>query len=292
MIGVAMADVTPPRTADLGDVWAVLCWGSMPHMSVAGAFELRTDGQIQINLQTPNDGWPTGPLLLLMVPASDKPGSDETEAIHHQLARAAGLLSAIETFTLVYESLEDYVLSIMDGLLRPTAVQLYDGLWSHDGSVTDDARHRWMLAANALINHPQRARISLSLEWFDQAKRQHGVDAFLKFWFALETLSMPNDTNVRPMEERLATIYDTDLTTIRARFHVGRLQGLRSEIVHHGRLLRIPAELLDFLHSVYLDLLVDLLGFASPHRAEYSVQVNGPIIGFIQKAEVSGQAMG
>ena len=40
-------------------------------------------------------------------------------------------------------------------------------------------------------NEQDRNRIQLSLQWLCRASETFGVDSFLMYWFALETLAMP-----------------------------------------------------------------------------------------------------
>src|SRR5216684_338281 len=54
-----------------------------------------------------------------------------------------------------------------------------------------------------LVHH----RVLLSLRWFEQALFDHGIDAFLKYWIAVETVGMPDTSNIRPLIESLAVAY-------------------------------------------------------------------------------------
>lgn len=58
------------------------------------------------------------------------------------------------------------------------------------------------------------------------------------------------------MERQMAEIYDLDLTHIKNRFRMGKLHGLRDDIVHEGPHLQIQTTVLDCLGGVYSDLLL------------------------------------
>jgi hypothetical protein len=112
-----------------------------------------------------------------------------------------------------------------------------------------------------------RYRVDLSLRWLAYAARDRDVDAFLKYWIAIETLAMPDGTNVRPANELLARTYGLTLSEVVARFCLGRIQGVRSAIVHRGSRVPIPGELTKFLEAIYFDLIAAVLSVPSPRRA-------------------------
>lgn len=125
-------------------------------------------------------------------------------------------------------------------------------------------------AASLLAQMPdsERRRIELSLHWYDKALRSIGVDSFLNNWIAVETLAMPDTSNVRPVNERLAAIYGMSYSDAAERFGVGKLLGLRSRIVHDGEDLTVHAQLADYMNLLYEDLLHAFLGLASKRLGE------------------------
>ena len=125
-------------------------------------------------------------------------------------------------------------------------------------------------AAGLLTRMPdsERRRIELSLHWYDKALRSIGVDSFLNNWIAVETLAMPDTSNVRPLNERLAAIYGISYPEATRTFGVGRLLGLRSRIVHDGEDLTVYAQLADYMHLLYEDLLHASLGLQSKKLGE------------------------
>jgi hypothetical protein len=111
-----------------------------------------------------------------------------------------------------------------------------------------------------------RDRVRLSLRWHRAATYDDGVDALLKEWIALETLAMP-DTDIRPLVGIIAGVYGLEPREASERFAIGRIYGLRSHIVHAGRVGPVPARLLDHMANLYSDALCAILDVPSPHRA-------------------------
>jgi GMP synthase PP-ATPase subunit len=68
------------------------------------------------------------------------------------------------------------------------------------------------------------------------------------------------------VEKRLANIYEREQSDIRGEFCIGKLYGVRGDIVRHGHDPVIQARVLDFMAAVYWDLPLDTLKLA-PHRA-------------------------
>lgn len=124
-------------------------------------------------------------------------------------------------------------------------------------------------AAKAIDGLPteEKNRIKLSLRWFELAMRKDGVDSFLSFWIALETLAMDN-TDIRPINEKLARIYGVSVQKASQEFGVGHVFGFRSKIVHHGHIASIDANLQRYLEALYSDLLLAELNLPSEHSAK------------------------
>ncbi len=92
------------------------------------------------------------------------------------------------------------------------------------------------------------------------------MDAVLKHWVALETLVMPNTTDLRPVNEVLKRVYGKPMAEIQATFGVGRVFGLRAQIVHHGAIVPIDERLLRYLEALYADLLLESFWSGSGER--------------------------
>ena len=111
-------------------------------------------------------------------------------------------------------------------------------------------------------------RVSLSLSWFGQATYSFGVDAFLKYWIAIEIIAMPDSSNINPLIEILAAVYEIRKEDAKKNFGVGRIFGFRSKIVHHGFLLPINPTLLKYLEAIYIDVLFKIIDIKSDKRIQ------------------------
>ena len=117
------------------------------------------------------------------------------------------------------------------------------------------------------LDERQRGRAALSLQWFFDAQENVGVDSFLSYWFALDTLAMPKPSGVKAFEDRLATMYGLERTDVKSQFRLGRLKNVRDRIVHEALRPPIHIRLLDFLSALYWDALLDILGLGAQRVA-------------------------
>lgn len=117
----------------------------------------------------------------------------------------------------------------------------------------------------------ERRRIELSLHWYDKSLRTHGVDSFLSNWIAIETLAMPDTSNVRPINEQLAEVYELRYAVAAETFCVGRLLGLRSRVVHHGDDLIVLAAMSNYMNCLYEELLHYALGMKTRRLGEIAM---------------------
>jgi hypothetical protein len=124
------------------------------------------------------------------------------------------------------------------------------------------------------LQDSDRKRVLLSLRWYRMGFRDLGVDAFLKFWIAIETLA----ANAKSINQVLAKGYSISMQQAGEKFLMGRLQSLRGDIAHKGQ---IPANidvLKRYLEAVYSDLLCEFLALPFPSKAEACMSVLRPKI--------------
>jgi len=113
-----------------------------------------------------------------------------------------------------------------------------------------------------------QTRIKLALRWIDSAEHETmSLDEFLKLWFAIETISMPDTTNIKPLLDRLASIYNLDKKIAKGYFNVGLILKLRSNIVHNGLNIGIHFQLNQYLKAIFYDVLLDICEVPSLHAA-------------------------
>ncbi len=153
------------------------------------------------------------------------------------------------------DPLEDYVIRLPEGRIEPTAIKI-----ASRGRFSQPAISESLVAAfedigSVLAAHPDGERFGLALRWMDEATRTEGVDAYIKAWVALETLAMPDTTNIRPMNEALGRIYGMSTDEASERFLTGRLAGLRASVVHDGDQRFVKDKLILYLHALFKDLL-------------------------------------
>lgn len=103
----------------------------------------------------------------------------------------------------------------------------------------------------------ERLRFGLASRWYQAATCEPiGPFAFTQFWFALETLAMPDETNIRPLRELVARL--TGEAQAEWRTFLGRLNGIRGDIVH-GATDEVSSEALDAVSSLAELVLSDFL---------------------------------
>ncbi len=112
----------------------------------------------------------------------------------------------------------------------------------------------------------QRQKIQLSLHWHIKGIQSDGLDSFLCLWIAIETLSMKT-ANVANTNDILGKIYGISRSSAATEFGVGRIQGLRSRIVHEGQRKTISTDLIDYMECIFSDLILHLLTGSTQKRS-------------------------
>jgi hypothetical protein len=98
----------------------------------------------------------------------------------------------------------------------------------------------------------ERSRLLLSLRWYSDALSVSGTDEFLRVWIAFEVLAM-NTTSVKSASDLLAAAYGIAKRDCVRQLRVGRLQDLRSAIVHKGTATPPKRIVINFLEALYTD---------------------------------------
>jgi hypothetical protein len=88
-------------------------------------------------------------------------------------------------------------------------------------------------------------------------------DAFLKYWFAIETLG----TNKTSINKFLSEIYENSLTTI-DKFMISKIYTLRSKAAHGGMAIPNHSFLLQYLEALYIGLFLEILELPAQYRAD------------------------
>jgi hypothetical protein len=91
-------------------------------------------------------------------------------------------------------------------------------------------------AARAHNQNIQR-RHKLMARFFSKAINYEPSEEKLLFlWTILEIYPMENTTNIQPVSDLLAQIVNRDAAHVKNALNIGKLFGLRSDLVHNGRL--------------------------------------------------------
>jgi hypothetical protein len=131
-----------------------------------------------------------------------------------------------------------------------------------------------------------RNRISLALRWYLRAKRtpvpvgELRIDTFVYYWIAFEALAMP-DGDHRSALQLLAARHGKTVDEIKAVFPIGRLQGLRSRILHRGELYPLDVGLSAFMDALCVDAMMHLIGTTTKPRT--TVYLDGSGIDLLPK---------
>jgi hypothetical protein len=77
----------------------------------------------------------------------------------------------------------------------------------------------------------QKNRFSTALRWHYKGLREvNSADEFLSYWIALETIAMPDSTNIRPIASKLSQIYDQPEKEIFTSLSIGRFTPVQDNI--------------------------------------------------------------
>lgn len=222
------------------------------------------DGRVGIHIRVGGPPSPEGQILMLVTRTGPSP--TEQEDTRSRLRSVLALLRLALGPNVAFEPVDDVIhtgtqkiqvaesgrgapMNYPPPNLSPAGLQSIFAL--------DDAIRR--------LDGQTRNRVELSLQWFFRASEAYGVDGFLMYWFALDVLAMPRGSGLSSVEGQMAEIYDLELPEIRKQFRLGKLLGLRDGIVHEGLHPQIQTTVLDYLATVYWDLLLHALKM-SPHR--------------------------
>jgi len=251
---------------ELLDVRGQLFWGGAPLFKSALRIEPQPDGGVVVHSEPEGiRHTPEGPYLMLMT-RTDYPRAEEDT--RSQIRSVLALLRLTLGPNIAVEPLSDLVFTASTS--NVTALESFRPPSASPPQYLDPGRRGSISDLHKSINglpREERNRVELSLDWFFRASEAFGVDGFLMYWFALETLAMPGNKSLAAVVDKLGEIYKLDKSTVQARFRLGRLYGLRGNIVHSGLRPPIQTRVLDFVGAVYWDLLLHTLKLDARHAA-------------------------
>ena len=247
----------------LGDVRVLLLRGSLEYITAGDLGVREIDDENFEVLVGPIERVTSPPGVYLMV-VTPKGGQDIGRA-----REAAALAAAVLGEAVTYRHLFTNVLST-----TKRGTQIAGPVLVHPKSfppplLDAESASQYKAAYLALgsAGEPLKARAQLSLQWFAEAQHSSDEQALLRYWFAIETLAMPDTTNIRPANQLLASAYGMTEQEAQREIELGRLYGLRSDIAHGGLRSALDSRLLRFAAAVYTDLLEATLGLPCRRRA-------------------------
>jgi len=268
------------QTLDLGNVRTVFFRGTFNYLDTSA--EVPKTGQENVihmgslsAATAPKDAY----LILLSPHAVDGQAGSE-QRTRDMISSAAGFLGLMSGHNIIYTHLFDNIAkadgtgnsAFGKGVIVPTTLPATD--------LGELRLKKFSEVSAALESLPEAdvRRIKLSLRWFNRSEGVGGIDEFVSRWIALETLAMPDDTDIRPANESLARTYGITYEQAVENFFLGRLFGLRSRIVHKGETPAIHSKLLDYLSALYRDIFNETLKLPSERMAETSLANNSEAI--------------
>jgi len=267
---VPQRDLMDTEPFELLGVRCQFFWGGAPYWKSTLSILPQTNGGVVVQadvqgIQHADDG----PYLMLMT-ATDRGGTPMAEEETHARIRSVlALLRLALGRNVAVEPLGDLIFTA--STKKVTAMERGFRPPSFDGppDISEGGSRFVSLIHDAIdaLDEGRRNRVELSLQWFFRAEQAHGVSCFLMYWFTLEALAMPGATSLAALEDQLGAIYELERQAARDRFRMGRLYGLRGDIVHQGLHPSIHFKVLEFLAAVYWDLLLDTLGLDARYAA-------------------------
>lgn len=260
------------KIIDLSNIRAIILYGELKYFDVSQTeIIFVTDDKLNVDLsQAKIKKTPEGAYLLFFLPF-DIDGEKGNETITLQKIHiATGLFAVFNGRNIVYKRVYDNIIELATEKITASGPSVEVPTWFAQPNVSE-SRLNIISQADKIIADkpaPEKNRILLSLRWFESALHDGGIDSFLKYWFALETLAMPDTTDIYLINESLSSAYEISHDEARDQFAVGRLFGLRGRIVHEGQIVPIHGRLSDYIEALYVDILLNHLGLPCESKAK------------------------
>lgn len=259
--------ITPPRTLLIDCVQVVLLHGTLSYQAVEVVGH-PLDGPIEVKPQARQT--PRGSYTLLATPFDTADATGDEAPVRQAISATLGLATAINGGALALDFVYENIIDLEREQVTAFGPVMSSPAAFGPAQVGETDFNLLESASKAISDQPDNIarRIRLALHWFEQSLRDHGRDEFIKLWVALEALAMPDTTNVWPLNRLLAASYGIQESEAASRFGVGKLQGLRSRVLHNGEPLPIHADLANYTRAVFVDALLAMLALAGQGRAE------------------------
>lgn len=272
-------ELIQPRYVELVEAVGVIWYGQFRFLSkpsvrieVVRGEDGLADWSHRITQQ--GGAWQTTPSqanLLLLIPTLLDQHAEESASVETRLESTAGLFSSLIGYETTYEFVAQQLVDLRSNEVSST------GAWSrsirgmHTPGLGSSALSEVRDGMANLARKPERDRYRLSLRWFEQSLVGQSSDRYLKLWLALETLAMPETSNIRPVKDKLARIHGIDKIRSEDLLHVGWLHAVRARIVHDGEMREALIDpYVPHLMAIYTDLLREALHLP-PNRSREEV---------------------
>jgi hypothetical protein len=259
------------RVLSLGSCRAALLWGSINYVfGGEAAFVAQPDGWVHLkagNFEVRDT--PEGPYAMLMTAYGTGGANGDEAQAKAELDAAVGLLGAVLGRNIVYEHVYDNILYFDDNKTSATS-PIVENPASFGPPFIDAGLlllPEQIASRIAALSEREQGRAKLGLRWFGSAMIDREVTGFIKYWLALETVAMPNTSNIFPLQSLIAKAYGCSIQDAARQFQIGRIFGLRAAIVHDGRIKGIHENLSAYMEALFFDVLNELLGLPCEHRA-------------------------
>jgi hypothetical protein len=256
-------DLSPPKLFDLLGVKIQLNWGAAPYFKSRLRMEPQTNGDVHVLIERERfQHAPPGPFVMLMAP-TEVDTSSRLRSVVALLRLALGRNIAVEPLGDLGYTANMPNATATERPFRPPAFDPAPDLAPERLGLVSELQ-----TALDALDEELRNRVELSLQWYFRASSEiEGIDGFLMYWFALDVLGMPKPGRFGGLERQLAKIHNVNMDDFRAKFRLTRLLGIRDDIVHEGHQPTVHRRALDYLGTVYWDLLLDTLGLSALHAA-------------------------
>lgn len=257
---------------DLGNVRAVITFSRIPYFEITNEKLWIEEGKEHLSFKfaSRKNILESDTYLVLLAPLTINGEMREERVVREDVRVAVGLLATFNGRNIVYQHMFDNVVQLPSHNRRAESSMLTSPFSAHKPDIGDTKISQIGGAYKMIqeLGEKERNRVRLSLQWYESALYDFGVDSYLKYWIALETLGMPNTSNIKPLHAALGRAYEMTDNEARDRFQIGRLHGLRSAIVHAGAAKPIDIRLLRYVEALYVDILFEYLGLEFERRAE------------------------
>ncbi|HLO88395.1 MAG TPA: hypothetical protein VK203_25785 [Nostocaceae cyanobacterium] len=263
-----------PKVIEFTNVVIVILYGRVSYLDLSQVHEYVEDSNdlsFKIDMSNMKKcSTNEGTYLVLLTPFDIDGKEGDEFAVKNLLQETVGLLMSLNSRNIAFEKIFDNVTPMTGNKEQFFSPVYINPLYFTPPKLSNQQLSEVINIEKVIYSLPkeQGNRIRLSLRWFESAMRQLGVDSFLSYWIAIETLGMEN-SDIRPINESLAKIYGlSNYKEANDTFGVGRIYSLRGKIVHDGYIIPIHEQLQRYMEALYSDILLEKLGFPSEYKTK------------------------